>query len=716
MTKKIENTDNSSDVTIKDLEWNNAHNITDLIVSCTWGDQDCRAMFRINHLKGGVCFTINDEDFTEPPMVMNSAGSSRELVLVLNVEQHEYVDGFGEGVKLSVHGRDIYPSMDETGYAISTDTHAIVDIHKTLIDNLEKPYGQCEYVPLRYFNYEYTTAACREECEITAILETCKCVMPYMPRVDAMVGLPDCSLYQHMECVFRIQSTTKSTYGKCKCPTPCKDVMFQPSISYATLSVHYILQNNSDEDLYMHSLSRAIMIRTVSKDDFDYLISTLELLEFVNQSFSEISDFLGGRTILFKEWINRVLDSCAIDKLNLLDLSAMKPNIIASRMSSTISDFRSYILLLLNIMSNMENSSEIFYNISINAVTSKKQQVYEIASSSRIVFQECVRLGGCDEDDTAHEHIVEHISNLLDEVLVSANEINTGVKAVDNEFLQHSLDTIENYSSDFIVDFTWKYNTLERIYNEIKYDYSVLESICDVIQGDGWEIDSNIFRIKDFLSILNDDAIPKLDELYQLMLDLSKNRTNSAIEEAAIRNEIKNIFNAIDWLLTDFKNVIPYLFLTNSMWISMNNHFNEHPSLYYSELYDQFEDTLDDLLLNETFEDEANNLITKISGISTDIGEHIREIEKLLVIDENFYRRNFVHLSVSMKEMSYTHIKQQKAYDIYALISDIGGLIGLFIGGSIVSLFELMDFLTVLIYMSTGSKCHKRSVASEHIP
>ena len=50
-----------------------------------------------------------------------------------------------------------------------------------------------------------------------------------------------------------------------------------------------------------------------------------------------------------------------------------------------------------------------------------------------------------------------------------------------------------------------------------------------------------------------------------------------------------------------------------------------------------------------------------------------------------------MRLDVFMQELSYEEITQQVAYDVPRLLSDIGGSMGLFIGGSVLSIFEFFD-------------------------
>ena len=57
--------------------------------------------------------------------------------------------------------------------------------------------------------------------------------------------------------------------------------------------------------------------------------------------------------------------------------------------------------------------------------------------------------------------------------------------------------------------------------------------------------------------------------------------------------------------------------------------------------------------------------------------------------------------------MSYTSVKQQGAFGFISLLSEVGGFLGLLLGASVLTVCELVDFLTLVAM----SKCKaQRSV------
>ncbi|XP_050413854.1 uncharacterized protein LOC126828236 isoform X1 [Patella vulgata] len=62
-------------------------------------------------------------------------------------------------------------------------------------------------------------------------------------------------------------------------------------------------------------------------------------------------------------------------------------------------------------------------------------------------------------------------------------------------------------------------------------------------------------------------------------------------------------------------------------------------------------------------------------------------------IDSNFIKENFLQLDIFYREKSYEEITQQIAYDNFALFCDFGGSMGLFVGASVLTVFELLDLI-----------------------
>ncbi|XP_033762490.1 LOW QUALITY PROTEIN: uncharacterized protein LOC117344005 [Pecten maximus] len=78
-----------------------------------------------------------------------------------------------------------------------------------------------------------------------------------------------------------------------------------------------------------------------------------------------------------------------------------------------------------------------------------------------------------------------------------------------------------------------------------------------------------------------------------------------------------------------------------------------------------------------------------------------RAYKESIKIDSDFIKNNFLQLDIFYRQMSYEEINQQEAYDVFALLCDIGGSMGLFLGASVLSIVEVWDLILVQIFAKT---------------
>uniref|UniRef100_A0A3B4B2A7 Acid sensing ion channel subunit family member 4 n=1 Tax=Periophthalmus magnuspinnatus TaxID=409849 RepID=A0A3B4B2A7_9GOBI len=65
---------------------------------------------------------------------------------------------------------------------------------------------------------------------------------------------------------------------------------------------------------------------------------------------------------------------------------------------------------------------------------------------------------------------------------------------------------------------------------------------------------------------------------------------------------------------------------------------------------------------------------------------------------EDYIRDNFLVLDIFFEALNYETIEQKKAYDVAGLLGDIGGQMGLFIGASILTVLEILDYIYEVLY------------------
>ncbi|XP_078539625.1 acid-sensing ion channel 4 [Lissotriton helveticus] len=70
-----------------------------------------------------------------------------------------------------------------------------------------------------------------------------------------------------------------------------------------------------------------------------------------------------------------------------------------------------------------------------------------------------------------------------------------------------------------------------------------------------------------------------------------------------------------------------------------------------------------------------------------------RYLAKKYQKNETYIRDNFLVLDIFFEALNFETIEQKKAYDLAGLLGDIGGQMGLFIGASILTILEILDYI-----------------------
>jgi len=66
--------------------------------------------------------------------------------------------------------------------------------------------------------------------------------------------------------------------------------------------------------------------------------------------------------------------------------------------------------------------------------------------------------------------------------------------------------------------------------------------------------------------------------------------------------------------------------------------------------------------------------------------------------------RTFFALRVYYDELKYTLIKQHPKIELFGLITNIGGTLGLFLGFSFISILEIIEVLAELVYIKLNNQ------------
>ena len=60
-----------------------------------------------------------------------------------------------------------------------------------------------------------------------------------------------------------------------------------------------------------------------------------------------------------------------------------------------------------------------------------------------------------------------------------------------------------------------------------------------------------------------------------------------------------------------------------------------------------------------------------------------------------YSRENFLKVDIFYPELSYEEIEQNIAFEFLSLLSEVGGFLGLLLGASVLTVFELVDYISL---------------------
>ncbi|XP_069129598.1 degenerin-like protein del-10 [Argopecten irradians] len=84
--------------------------------------------------------------------------------------------------------------------------------------------------------------------------------------------------------------------------------------------------------------------------------------------------------------------------------------------------------------------------------------------------------------------------------------------------------------------------------------------------------------------------------------------------------------------------------------------------------------------------------------IFTRLSDDSRAYQESAFIDKDFVSNTFLKMSIFYKQLSYEEVRHQIGYDIFALLCDVGGSMGLLLGASVLSVMEVMEFICIQAY------------------
>ncbi|XP_033763356.1 uncharacterized protein LOC117344638 [Pecten maximus] len=765
---------NASHLAISELFWLTGHKKNNLIVkqvSCTWGDLPCGPEnFTTVLTDHGLCYTFNSNTDPSSVLITSSSGSDAGLRLLLNVEQYEYMPGpsSAAGVKVLAHGQQDLARVRELGISVPTGTHAFIGLQVIALENLPPPHGQCSEKGLAYFDY-YTFDSCRLECLMTYIAGKCGCRDFYMPSIDNRPRI--CSLKEYFSCFLPAKQeyllSVQTGSQQCTCPTSCKTLMFDPTLSYATTSRHavdkildkVITSEMTDELTRAREITNRMekeklekfqtvvlavndsltSVKTLLYNDMRKRISKqVEIVEKVSEKMMSAwrkKDFLYRyQEYNIRRNFIRVRDAMEERTLNLLCIGFHEFVFVTETyLKDLVSDaFESnldrriilYTIIGAKIQDRMEtakralsNYTELYeayrtgtplfrYKFLRVPRTHNVMMVPKILLNASLTHNAYARLYGPrlrDDIEAIIGSLLEYLE-FLQEVM-QTNSLNiTRMVSISGEYV----DACERFYHSKSVFY---YESIERPLRVVISRQDNFKKTKTHFMATIQSITDNLLQLKDSLENLSNSTLHVLSDLVDRAvnyfedasirkLDVARMAQVEKVHTASVNlkmffQEVRNRGHAI---YDGWTALIP---VGKSIWKTILEDEEMMEYYIYRNMTSFLENSTDvsyELENSYTLHRDTND-IRFIVGLKDNLfhssmdqmQEHLSNYVMSTKVDHNVIMDNYLELDIYYREMNYEEIRQQRAYDIFSLLCDIGGSMGLFVGASVMTMFEILD-------------------------
>lgn len=558
-------------LSVQDLFRKGKHEFSDLIFSCTWAGVECQPSQFVETLTDyGTCYTFNSarsKNLTEL-LTVTESGMNNALSLVLNIEQYEYMASPDNdaGIKMFLHNDYTRPLMSDLGFAIPSGMHTLVGVKRIESYSLSEPYGLC--VDSKYKSH----AECVYHCRIKIVSERCDCIPFESLEVLGYSNKTVCSALDNIVCVDIESIHVKKEKNLCKCSVPCKQIIFDPSLSFSTVSRfsadRLTFSNKKVKKKLEQSKKKALEYSEIIFSDKKQ--RNIKLIESFSENFNEFSGILTKNMNFFK---------------------------VSKNISSPISDFHS------SFKKNVINLQENFWKIS-KSFTS--QAFHRITTNLNILRQnfQSVLTGIFNNNKFAIADAISDVKKCI------VNEENNNEENYGSlyECIKFSDISVVHPSIVNKTTYTLYWNNISKEKDARLFKFKFLNTI-DI------DFSNEIQRIFGYpmmdpnLDFFKTECLPKFSKLKFFFNNLNVTFTN--IE---ITNELIDLVHEINNLLVDFKSLgqILDLDISDCFLKSFNIH-SENIEFVKNNLMEATEEVQ---ILQEMFSSKWNEMQKTLNDIS----------------------------------------------------------------------------------------------------
>uniref|UniRef100_A0AC35TXF3 Nicastrin n=1 Tax=Rhabditophanes sp. KR3021 TaxID=114890 RepID=A0AC35TXF3_9BILA len=684
--------------------------VDDFVISCQYGrKKQCMDSVKQFLTPNGICFSIS------PNSTVVRAGPESTLSILLNLETYDSIPGYvnDPGVILSIYDSNYtYPTRFYDD-GVHLEPGKLVTIPINDIRSFERHHTECGVTSSGSFTpKQYSKLACEWVAKTEVIGKECKCSPLNSPDNRFIFGddlgsghfnkhfvfnvtsssLPNCTLEQEYTCVklileqplVKLQENYKNNN---KCPEDCSDVRFTTIVFGNELDVNEVssllpINWEDEKEKKISDFYKAFALIPKNR---------ISIIKSIQKLSIEAQEFIHSTKTLLHDFNN-------INKSVLFDVQNIKIHNCEAMFDSTILP---KVFLELNTRERIWRNFAIYYDyvLTPNLVETPRLLKYNF---NKFYGNENVNMFG--RQNSTNDLNKENMDTLFDASMFELKLIQSSLENPLSVFgIKSMLEGERNTTINLMKNLVNATSQCLSKWKMTKNEESAAHRCGNVFNDNFIPLQAARFVAK----ILNGSDF--LADFYQSLKNLTTIINNSAGKNGAkifTYNNFEINLNEFQSFYKDDGNDLPLLFEifrqrkliqfeipAKSSDISTTLfHFINSRSYFYSHKLDTAKSPFISLLNRTAY--CFSNFSTTITTLKKQPflrADWISRLNRDVIIAQSyspgpqFDKVNLLHVKLYFSHIKRETIKNERSYNIFLLLAELGGTIGLYLGASIIT-------------------------------